>query len=374
MPGYADKAMETAGLVITGDGGKRYDRFRDRIMFPIHDGGGRVIGFGGRVLDKGEPKYLNSPETPLFSKGRELYGLFQARQAIRAAGRVVVVEGYMDVVALAQHGVDYAVATLGTATTPVHVQKLFRLTDTRRVLLRRRCRRTARRVARAGKHAGRCSPTARMHASCFCPTARIRTTTSASAARNRSRRWSTRRRRCRTSCWRSWPSAIRRARPKDARRWSMRPSRCWREITAPVLATLLRRGLAELAGLRETEMDTLLPVPRAVATAAVRTRPQRMAPSLLRGILQCVLLEPDLTHRFEVPEPVGAGAEGDALAAVVAHCRASAPPLTTAGVLQQFAGSPHEGTLMAALTTGKARDWPANCWKSSLSKVSSAIG
>ncbi len=130
MPGYADKAMETAGLVITGDGGKRYDRFRDRIMFPIHDGGGRVIGFGGRVLDKGEPKYLNSPETPLFSKGRELYGLFQARQAIRAAGRVVVVEGYMDVVALAQHGVEYAVATLGTATTPVHVQKLFRLTDT----------------------------------------------------------------------------------------------------------------------------------------------------------------------------------------------------------------------------------------------------
>jgi hypothetical protein len=89
-------------------------------------------------------------------------------------------------------------------------------------------------------------------------------------------------------------------------------------------------------------------------TAAVRTRPQRTAPSLLRGILQCVLLEPDLTHRFEVPEPFGAGAEGDALAAVVAHCRASAPPLTTAGVLQQFAGSPHESTLMAALTTGES--------------------
>ena len=99
---YDDAALETAGLVITGEGGKRYDRFRDRIMFPIHDGGGRVIGFGGRILDKGEPKYLNSPETPLFSKGRELYGLFQARQAIRSAGRVVVVEGYMDVVALAQ--------------------------------------------------------------------------------------------------------------------------------------------------------------------------------------------------------------------------------------------------------------------------------
>ena len=115
--------------MIAGEGGKRYDRFRDRIMFPIHDSRGQVIGFGGRVLGEGEPKYLNSPETPLFSKGRELYGLFLARQAIREARAVVVVEGYMDVVALAQHGVEYAVATLGTATTPVHVQKLFRLTD-----------------------------------------------------------------------------------------------------------------------------------------------------------------------------------------------------------------------------------------------------
>jgi len=109
--------------------GKRYDRFRDRVMFPIQNARGAVIGFGGRILDKGEPKYMNSPETPLFEKGRELYGLPQARDAIRVAGRVLVVEGYMDVVALAQFGVDYAVATLGTATTPVHVSKLLRLAD-----------------------------------------------------------------------------------------------------------------------------------------------------------------------------------------------------------------------------------------------------
>ena len=115
--------------MIQGEDGKRYDRFRDRIMFPIVSQRGQIIGFGGRVLDKSEPKYLNSPETPLFEKGRELYGLFQARQAIREAGRVVVVEGYMDVVALAQFGVGYAVATLGTATTPWHVQKLLRQTD-----------------------------------------------------------------------------------------------------------------------------------------------------------------------------------------------------------------------------------------------------
>ena len=130
FPKYDDAALDAAGLVISGDGGKRYDRFRDRVMFPIHDSRGRVIGFGGRVLGAGEPKYLNSPETPVFSKGRELYGLYLARNAIRDAGKVVVVEGYMDVVALAQHGVEYAVATLGTATTPVHAQKLFRLTDT----------------------------------------------------------------------------------------------------------------------------------------------------------------------------------------------------------------------------------------------------
>jgi DNA primase len=126
---YSDKALKDAGLVIDGEGGRRYDRFRDRIMFPILDQRGSVIAFGGRVLDQGEPKYLNSPETPLFEKGRELYGLSQARPAIRAAGRVVVVEGYMDVVALAQHGIEYAVATLGTATSPVHVQKLLRQTD-----------------------------------------------------------------------------------------------------------------------------------------------------------------------------------------------------------------------------------------------------
>jgi len=128
FPEYADKSLVECGLVIEGDG-KRYDRFRDRVMFPIFSARGSVIGFGGRVMGDGEPKYLNSPETPLFEKGREVYGLVQARDAIRAAGMVLVVEGYMDVVALAQFGVGYAVATLGTATTPVHVSRLLRLAD-----------------------------------------------------------------------------------------------------------------------------------------------------------------------------------------------------------------------------------------------------
>jgi DNA primase len=128
FPDYSDKALVECGLVIEGEG-KRYDRFRDRIMFPIFSSRGVPIGFGGRVLGAGEPKYLNSPETPLFEKGRETYGVVQAREAIRAANRVLVVEGYMDVVALAQFGVGYAVATLGTATTSTQVSKLLRLAD-----------------------------------------------------------------------------------------------------------------------------------------------------------------------------------------------------------------------------------------------------
>ena len=133
FPAYDDPKLEEAGLVIVHEPGtpqeRRYDRFRHRIMFPIRSVQGDVIGFGGRVLDGGEPKYLNSPETPVFIKGRELYGLFEARTAIRQAGYALVVEGYMDVVALAQSGLGHAVATLGTACTEDHVRRLMRFTD-----------------------------------------------------------------------------------------------------------------------------------------------------------------------------------------------------------------------------------------------------
>jgi DNA primase len=130
FPNYDDPLLEESGLVIVNaDDDKRYDRFRDRVMFPIRNVKGECIGFGGRVLGDEKPKYLNSPETPVFSKGRELYGLFEARQSLREQGYVLVTEGYMDVVALAQLGFPNAVATLGTACTPDHVQKLFRFTD-----------------------------------------------------------------------------------------------------------------------------------------------------------------------------------------------------------------------------------------------------
>ncbi|HEY3048199.1 MAG TPA: DNA primase, partial [Polaromonas sp.] len=137
FPDYNDPLLVESGLVIAGEAGeenaageaKRYDRFRDRVMFPIRNVKGECIGFGGRVLGDEKPKYLNSPETPVFSKGRELYGLFEARTALREHGYALVTEGYMDVVALAQLGFANAVATLGTACTADHVQKLFRFTD-----------------------------------------------------------------------------------------------------------------------------------------------------------------------------------------------------------------------------------------------------
>ncbi|MDP2819619.1 MAG: DNA primase [Polaromonas sp.] len=137
FPDYNDPLLVESGLVISGEPGeenaageaKRYDRFRDRVMFPIRNVKGECIGFGGRVLSDEKPKYLNSPETPVFSKGRELYGLFEARSALREHGYALVTEGYMDVVALAQLGFANAVATLGTACTADHVQKLFRFTE-----------------------------------------------------------------------------------------------------------------------------------------------------------------------------------------------------------------------------------------------------
>jgi len=120
------KNLKSTGMLIEKSASKRYDRFRDRIMFPILDRRGRTIAFGGRIIDQGEPKYLNSPETPIFHKGYELYGFYEARQALRNLQRIIVVEGYMDVVALAQNGIEYAVASLGTATTRDQIQKLFR--------------------------------------------------------------------------------------------------------------------------------------------------------------------------------------------------------------------------------------------------------
>jgi len=349
---YTDRSLETAGLVIAAEGGKRYDRFRNRIMFPIHDASGHVVGFGGRVIDDGEPKYLNSPETPLFSKGRELYGLFQARPAIRTAGKVIVVEGYMDVVALAQHGIEYAVATLGTATTPIHAQKLFRITDT--VVF---CfdgddagRRAAWRalentlpvlsdgkqarflflpegedpddaVRRRGKEAFEALLDAGVPLSDFLLTELARRFPPRSAEAR--------------------AALVTAAKPLLA------------SLGAPVLSALLRRGIGEMAGLSERQLTGLLPAGETPGERPPPTVAERAAPSLVRGLIKCVLAEPALARKVDVPRPEGTDAESAALAALVDFCSRGQGPISTPGVMQHFAASPHEPVLVAALTAAE---------------------
>src|SRR5664279_5667626 len=340
---YDDPELETAGLVLAGDGGKRYDRFRDRIMFPIHDSRGRGFGFGGRVLGDGEPKYLNSPETPLFSKGRELYGLYLARDAIRDAGKVIVVEGYMDVVALAQHGVEYAVATLGTATTPIHVQKLLRQSD--RVIFCFDGDTAGRKAAwRALENALPALVDGKNAGFLFLPDGEdpddyVR-------ARGKA----------------AFEALIERATPlseyllaelsarhppvnaegRAALVTAARP--LLGQIVAPVMAALLRRRLADLTGLPEAELRELLrlqgherqPVREPPAPGgrprerfgSVRSG-QRGAPSLVRELIQALLLQPDLAHTVVLPRPVDGTPEGGALAALVEFCTDCEHSLTT---------------------------------------------
>ncbi len=360
FPDYDDPALESAGLVVRGDGGKRYDRFRDRIMFPIHDPRGRVIGFGGRVLDKGEPKYLNSPETPVFSKGRELYGLFQARNAIRDAGKVVVVEGYMDVVALAQHGVEYAVATLGTATTPVHAQKLFRLTDT--VVFCFDGDNAGRKAAwRALENTLAVLADGRNAQFLFLPDGedpddfvRKRGKTAFEAALAKAVPLSEF---LLSELATQHPPTS--AEGRAALVAAARPY--FAQIAAPILASLLRRRLAELTGLPETELRGLLKTSGAALPGrpsggapqgdARRASGRRSAPSLARELIAGILLQPEVARTLALPRPADPSPEAGALAALADFCAGHAGALTTAGVMQHFVGTPHDQVLANVLAT-----------------------
>jgi DNA primase len=365
FPKYDAPELDAAGLVINGEGGKRYDRFRDRVMFPIHDSRGRVIGFGGRVMGDGEPKYLNSPETPVFSKGRELYGLYLARNAIRDAGRVVVVEGYMDVVALAQHGVEYTVATLGTATTPTHVQKLFRLTDT--VVFCFDGDNAGRKAAwRALENALPMLVDGKNAVFLFLPDGEDPD----DYVRKRGRA--------------AFEQAVESAMPlsefllaelavrhppssaegRAALVAAARPLLA--EINAPVLAAILRRRLSELSGLPDAELRGLLNLPLTTGSsggapqgAVEHPRPGprgasfranvRRPPSLTRELIQGLLLQPALARSLEFPRPDDGTPDGAALIALVDHCATAEGELTSAGLLQHFADSPHEAVLASVL-------------------------
>jgi DNA primase len=347
FPDYQDAALGETGLVISGEEGKRYDRFRDRIMFPIVSARGQVIGFGGRVLDKGEPKYLNSPETPLFEKGRELYGLFQAQKAIRAAQQVLVVEGYMDVVALAQHGVEYAVATLGTATTPYHVQKLLRLTD--HIVFSFDGDRAGQKAAwRALENALPHLQDGKRISFLFLPAEhdpdsfirefgkdafeqRVRETMPLSAYLLRE------------------ISAELDLRTQEGRNQLLQRAKpLLTAITAPAAALLLRKEVAALAGVSQAELEALYEVtPVARATRPAFRKAGRAAPSAHRLLLQCLLAQPALGSRMPA-EWHDDGAEAEAVAALLAVLRENDFALSGPALTQMFQGTAHEKILVTA--------------------------
>ena len=356
FPDYSSEALVHAGLVINGDNGKRYDRFRDRVMFPIHDSRGRVIGFGGRILDQGEPKYLNSPETSVFSKGRELYGLFLARDAIHKSGKVVVVEGYMDVVALAQHGVEYAVATLGTSTTPVHAQKLFRMADS--VVFCFDGDAAGRKAAwRALENTLPVLLDGKNARFLFLPDGEdpddfIRKRGKAEFERAVDAAVPLSEFLLSELSSRHPPTS---AEGRAALLASARP--LLGTIAAPMLAALMRRQLAELAGLSEDELPLLATAgPAEPARRSVRpsARSQtRRPPSLTRELIKYILLKPDLARSNDLPPATDGSPEGHAYAALVEACARFEGPLSTSGVMQSLASSDYEPVLAAALATAE---------------------
>ena len=341
---YQDSSLLETGLVIENEDGKRYDRFRDRIMFPIVNTRGQVIGFGGRVLDSGEPKYLNSPETALFEKGRELYGLFHALKAIRAKRQVLVVEGYMDVVALAQNGIEYAVATLGTATTPYHVQKMLRLTD--KVMFCFDGDAAGQRAAwRAmenalpqlvdGKHIGflflpsRHDPDSfiREHGTAaFEQLLQEALPLSSYVLRELSTQVDLHTQEGRTAL-------LQRAKPLLT------------VISAPTTALLLRKEVAALAGVSQAELEALYAIkPIGALPRRALQKAARPVVSNLRVLLRCLLFQPNLAR--ELPENwILMGAEAAAITALAEWLRTQEETVNSAAIIQNFQGTVHESLL-----------------------------
>ncbi|MFZ5503087.1 MAG: DNA primase [Pseudomonadota bacterium] len=348
FPNYESDALSETGLVITNDEGKRYDRFRDRIMFPIVNVRGQVIGFGGRVLDRGEPKYLNSPETTLFDKGHELYGLFQAQKAIRARECVVVVEGYMDVVALAQHGVEYAVATLGTATTPHHVQKLLRLS--RQVVFCFDGDKAGQKAAwRAlenalphlvdGKRVGFLflpedhdpdSYIREYGAGAFEEALEDSLPLSGYLLRELTA-----------------PLDLQTQEGRNALLQKAQP--LLSAIVAPTTGLLLRKEVASLAGISQAELEALYQIKPVIARRAVPQKVARTAPSAHRLLLQCLLAQPDLARQMP-GDWHEEGVEAAAIADLLLILRETDCEISGAALTQMFQGTRHEKSIAAAET------------------------
>ena len=352
FPDYQDDMLNETGLVIAGDEGKRYDRFRDRIMFPIINVRGQVIGFGGRVLDQGEPKYLNSPETPLFEKGRELYGLFQAQKAIRAAQRVLVVEGYMDVVALAQHGVEYAVATLGTATTPYHVQKLLRLTE--HIVFCFDGDKAGQRAAwRALENALPYLQDGKRISFLFLPVEHDPDSFIRKFGKDAFEQRVQEAMPLSAYLLREISAGLDLRTQEGRNQLLQRAKPLLTAITAPATALLLRKEVAALSGVSQTELEALYeikPVARGPRIPFQKTG--RTPPSAHRLLLQCLIAQPILGQQMpgdwhETTARHEQGAEAEAVSAVLMVLRETDFALNSRTLAQLFQGTAHERTLAA---------------------------
>jgi DNA primase len=348
VPNYQDKSLVEAGLVIANDEGKRYDRFRDRIMFPIVNVRGQVIGFGGRVLDKGEPKYLNSPETSLFEKGRELYGLYQAQKAIRSEGLALVVEGYMDVVALAQLGVEYAVATLGTATTPFHIQKLLRLTD--QVVFCFDGDAAGRRAAwRALENALPHLQDGKQLRFLFLPPEHDPDTYIREHGKEAFERLLGEEALPLSGYLLRELSTQVDLKTQEGRSVLLeRAKPLLTAISARTTALLLRKEVAALAGVTQAELEALYAIkPIAAPVQPAPKKSARREISSTRAFLRCLLAKPELARELPV-EWCAEGNDAAAVTTLVEYLREQDYAVTTSAIIQQFHGSPHETVLAAA--------------------------
>ncbi|MDP2804962.1 MAG: DNA primase [Gallionellaceae bacterium] len=345
-PNYKDASLVATGKVIEGEGDKRYDRSRDRIMFPIVNVRGQVIGFGGRILDKGEPKYLNSPETTLFEKGHELYGLFQAQKTIRAKQCVIVVEGYMDVVALAQHGVEYAVATLGTATTPYHVQKLLRLSD--QVVFCFDGDRAGQKAAwRALENALPQLVDGKRIGFLFLPEEHDPDTYIREFGREAFEELVEDSLPLSGYLLRELTSQVDLHTPEGRNALLQKAQPLLVAISAPATALLLRKEVAALAGVTQAELEALYEIkPVAAPQRRAPQKAARPAPSGLRALLRCLLLKPDLARQLPLDWSSEAE-EGAAILELAQWVRVQESEVSAAATIQNFQGTKFESTFAA---------------------------
>jgi len=358
FPKYDDKSLKDVGLVIENDEGRRYDRFRDRIMFPIMNQRGVVIGFGGRILDAGEPKYLNSPETPLFEKGRELYGLSQARQGIREAGRAIVVEGYMDVIALAQHEVGYAVATLGTPTSAIHIQKLFRQTD--EIVF---CFDGDNAGRKAAWHALEVSlPCLADHKAVkflFLPAEDDPDTFVRAHGKDTFEKKLVESRPLSDVLLSELKSRVDMSTLEGRSRILHEAKPLLQKISAPALQLQLVKQLADLCGMTSAEAAGLVEI-RGIATESRGARSsgrgapprvqRRTTQSLERKFLNFLMVKPDLAGELPLDLFEGGGAETQGLLSMAAYARENAGTNFEARLIDQFRGGEHEALFKQVLS------------------------